>query len=77
MSRRQVDKPTRVRVDVSTVRTVDIAAQSGLIGVLRTVWHKTDGLAVAKAGTAFLVGVLIFAVLLAIGVVVLNAAWFG
>ena len=51
--------------------------KSDLIRLVRNIWHKADGLAVAKACTAFLIGVLIFAVLLSIGLAIFTAAWFG
>ena len=55
---------------MSTVRDVDILPKSGLIGVLRIIWRKADGIAFAKACTAFLIGVLIFAVLVSSGLAI-------
>ena len=60
-----------------TTQDVDAVPKSCLVGLLRNIWHKADGLPVAKACTAFLIGVLIFAVLLSIGLAMFTADWFG
>ena len=70
--RRHVDSPTRRQRDTSTRRGVDLTPKTSNTGLLRNGWRDVDGITVAKNCVAFLIAVLVFALLAVTALAILT-----